>query len=61
MQQRYLQPPVDALGVVVMETRQHPQLIAISIITETDLTPVNKFKNHICANIKHGGPLQTRC
>lgn len=33
-----LQPSVNTLDVVVMETRQHPQLLSISVVTETDLT-----------------------
>jgi len=37
----YLQPAVDALDVVVMETGQHPQLLPVGVVTETDLTPVN--------------------
>ena len=37
----YLQPSVDTLDVVVMETGQHPQLLSVGVVTETDLTPVN--------------------
>lgn len=37
----YLQPSVDTLDVVVVETGQHPQLLSVGVITETDLTPVN--------------------
>lgn len=33
-----LQPSVDTLDVVVMETGQHPQLLPVGVITETDLT-----------------------
>lgn len=32
----YLQPPVDTLDVVVMETGQHPQCLSVSVVAETD-------------------------
>lgn len=38
----YLQPSVNTLNMVVMETRQHPQLLAIGVVTETDVTPANQ-------------------
>lgn len=39
---RYLQPLVDTVNVVVMETRQNPQLLAVAVVAETDLTPAGQ-------------------
>lgn len=38
----YLQPPVDAVDVVVMETGQHPHLLPVIVVTETYLTPKDR-------------------
>lgn len=38
----YLQPSVDTLDVVVMETGQNPQLLAVAVVAETDLTPAGQ-------------------
>lgn len=39
---RHLQPPVDALDVVVVEAGQHPQLVSAGVVAEADLTPVEQ-------------------
>lgn len=43
----YLQPPVDTFHVVVMETGQHPELLAVGVVTEADLTPAETQKKSV--------------